>query len=60
MASELRVNTLKDASGNNSIGMSLLQGAVQSRGHDRMALAQSLHRDSFNVVVSLDNGQVAL
>ena len=32
MASELRVNTLKDASGNNSIGMSYVAEGTQVRG----------------------------
>ena len=32
MASELRVNTLKDASGNNSVGMSMLHRVVRNSG----------------------------
>ena len=34
MASELRVNTLKDASGNNSIATSFVaNGSAKARGH---------------------------
>ena len=34
MASELKVNTLKDASGNNSVGMSYVAEVQQKRGCD--------------------------
>ena len=49
MASELRVNTLKDASGNNSVAMSLLQRVVQKRGIASDA-AGTLTDDSFNSI----------
>ena len=36
MASELRVNTLKDASGNNSVARLLLHRVVRRRGYALM------------------------
>ena len=56
MASELRVNTLKDASGNNSIGLSYVaEGAAKAwmslNGTGTIAL-----RDSFNISGVVDNG----
>jgi hypothetical protein len=56
MASELRVNTLKDASGNNSIGMSYVaEGSAKAwvnfNGTGTVAV-----RDSFSVSGVTDNG----
>jgi len=54
MASELRVNTLKDASGNNSIGMSYV-----SQGSAKVWLltnAGAAAPDSLNVASMTDNG----
>ena len=48
MASELRVNTLKDASGNNSIGMSTVAGGV-SKSFVNFDMAGTTARDSFNL-----------
>ena len=57
MASELRVNTLKDASGNNSVGMSTVaEGSAKSwyclQGSDTFAI-----KDSFNTASATDNGE---
>ena len=54
MASELRVNTLKDASGNNSTAMSTInQGTAKAwvQATDAAALT-----DSFNISGGTDNG----
>ena len=56
MASELRVNTLKDASGNNSVAMSYVaEGTAKSwvnlNGSGTIAI-----RDSLNVASLTDNG----
>ena len=56
MASELRVNTLKDASGNNSVGMSYVaEGTAKSwsliNGTGTIAV-----RDTFNVASITDGG----
>ena len=56
MASELRVNTLKDASGNNSIGMSYVaEGSAKAwvsfNGTSTLSVG-----DSFNVSSVTDNG----
>ncbi len=48
MASELRVNTLKDASGNNSIGMSTVAGGV-SKSFVSFSMASTTAKDSFNL-----------
>jgi len=60
MASELRVNTLKDASGNNSIGMSYVaEGSAKAwanfdgSGGDGSTISA---RDSFNFSSVADNG----
>ena len=60
MASELRVNTLKDASGNNSIGMSYVaEGSAKSwinfNGQTGTFDGGQV-RDSFNVASQVDNG----
>ena len=56
MASELRVNTLKDASGNNSVAMQYVaEGSAKAwlsyKGTDTVAI-----RDSFNISGVVDNG----
>lgn len=57
MASELRVNTLKDASGNNSIGLSYVaEGSTKSWVNYDMTGTPSA-RDSFNHSSITDNGQ---
>ena len=53
MASELRVNTLKDASGNNSVGMSTVAGGsakvwVHYNGTGTIAVYDSLNVSSLN------------
>jgi len=55
MASELRVNTLKDASGNNSVGMTYVAGGsakmwVNFNGESTLAI-----RDDLNVTSVTDN-----
>jgi len=61
MASELRVNTLKDASGNNSVGMSYVaQGSTKAwinfNGETVTAAADLTGvRDSFNIASLVDN-----
>ena len=55
MASELRVNTLKDASGNNSVATSTVaQGSAKAWAQQDGAAATA--RDSFNVASILDEG----
>ena len=59
MASELRVNTLKDASGNNSIGMSYVaEGSCKSwvSVNGVGSAGSTLMNDSFNVSSDTDNG----
>ena len=61
MASELRVNTLKDASGNNSIATSFVaQGSAKSwlslDGTATFDSSDTEIRDSFNVDSTVDNG----
>ena len=55
MASELRVDTLKDSSGNNSVGMSTVAGSAKAwidfNGSGTIAA-----RDSFNNASLTDNG----
>ena len=56
MASELRVNTLKDASGNNSIGMSYVaEGSAKAWGHVSASGSTTLD-GSFNYASVTDNG----
>ena len=55
MASELRVNTLKDASGNNSVTTSTVaQGSAKAWAQQAGAAATA--RDSFNVASITDEG----
>ena len=50
MASELRVNTLKDASGNNSIATSFVAGgSAKSYGYAQQRTATVELKDSFNM-----------
>ena len=56
MASELRVNTLKDAAGNNSVGMTYVAGGsakawVNFNGESTLSV-----RDSLNIGSVTDNG----
>jgi len=55
MASELRVNTLKDASGNNSIATSFVAGGSAKAWFDKSADGTSL-LDSFNISSLDDDG----
>ena len=61
MASELRVNTLKDASGNNSIGLSYVaEGSakcwVQFEGSSLSGTGTTGVNDSFNLTSMTDDG----
>ena len=56
MASELRVNTLKDASGNNSVGMSYVaEGSAKAWCHCDMD-GDDAFQQSFNFASITDNG----
>ena len=56
MASELRVNTLKDASGNNSIATSFIAGGSAKMWADVDMTGTATLDDSFNVTGITDNG----
>ena len=56
MASELRVNTLKDASGNNSVGMSTVAEGSAKAWINMNGTGTPAARDSFNVGSITDNG----
>ena len=56
MASELRVNTLKDASGNNSIGMSYVAEGSAKVWINFNGTGTIATRDSFNVTSITDGG----
>jgi len=56
MASELRVNTLKDASGNNSVGMSTVAEGTAKVIWDLDGTGTIALQDSFNVSSAVDNG----
>ena len=56
MASELRVNTLKDASGNNSIGMSYVAEGSSKMWINFNGTGTIAARDSFNFTSLTDNG----
>ena len=57
MASELRVNTLKDASGNNSVGMSVIyEGTNKAWAIIDTNTATTATTDSNNVSSTTDNG----
>ena len=54
MASELRVNTLKDAAGNNSVGLTYVaKGTAKAWVY---AEADAVRTDSFNMSSSTDHG----
>jgi|TARA_A100000171_G_scaffold46930_1_gene52321 hypothetical protein len=55
MASELRVNTLKDASGNNSIATSFVAGG-SAKAWSNYSGSGTTFRDSFNCASATDNG----
>ena len=55
MASELRVNTLKDASGNNSVALSVVTGGV-AKAFNAYDFNTDTQRDSFNVSSTTDRG----
>lgn len=56
MASELRVNTLKDASGNNSVAMSTVAEGSAKAWVNLNGSGTIASRDSFNVSSNTDNG----
>ena len=56
MASELRVNTLKDAAGNNSIATSFVAGGSAKAWVDFNGTGTVAIRDSFSVSSITDNG----
>ena len=56
MASELRVNTLKDASGNNSIGMSYVAEGTAKAWLNFTGVTTTASRDSFNISSLTDAG----
>jgi len=56
MASELRVNTLKDASGNNSVGMSYVAEGSGKEWHYFDGNTSNTIRDSFNLSSVTDQG----
>lgn len=56
MASELRVNTLKDAAGNNSVGMSFVANGSAKAWVNFNGTGTIASRDSFNVTSLDDNG----
>jgi hypothetical protein len=58
MASELRVNTLKDASGNNSIATSFVAGG-SAKAWSMVQSDQSTQNDSLNVSSVSDQGSGA-
>ena len=55
MASELRVNTLKDASGNNSVGMSFVAEGTAKAWMSFNGTGSAALRDSFNPSSLTDN-----
>ena len=56
MASELRVNTLKDASGNNSIATSFVAGGSAKAWVNFNGTGTAAIRDSLNTASLTDNG----
>ena len=56
MASELRVNTLKDAAGNNSVGMSYVAEGTAKQWSYVNDTGTSVIIDSFNTTSWTDNG----
>ena len=56
MASELRVNTLKDASGNNSVATSVVSNGTAKAWVNLTQVTTTSARDSYNVASLTDNG----
>tara|TARA_X000001388_G_scaffold71887_1_gene62021 strand:- start:29 stop:424 length:396 start_codon:yes stop_codon:yes gene_type:complete len=56
MASELRVNTLKDASGNNSVATSVVFNGSAKAWVNFTGVSSTSPRDSFNVASLTDSG----
>jgi len=56
MASELRVDTLKDSSGNNSVGMAYVAGGSAKAWINFNGTGTIASRDSFSVSSISDNG----
>ena len=56
MASELRVDTLKDSSGNNSVGMAYVSGGSAKAWVNFDGTGTNASRDSLNVSGLVDNG----
>ena len=56
MASELRVNTLKDASGNNSVATSFVAGGSLKAWRKYTTVTTTANTDSFNFSTITDNG----
>ena len=56
MASELRVNTLKDASGNNSVALSTVANGSAKAWIDYKGTSTNSIRDSLNFASVSDNG----
>ena len=56
MASELRVDTLKDSSGNNSVGMAYVAGGSAKGWGQLTSISTTAMQDSLNVASVTDNG----
>ena len=57
MASELRVDTLKDSSGNNSVGMAYVSGgSAKAWVHFNASTGAPVTQDSFNLASITDSG----
>ena len=56
MASELRVNTLKDASGNNSVATSVVFNGIPKAWNNVNMVGTAAVRDSYNFSGFTDNG----
>ena len=56
MASELRVDTLKDSSGNNSVGMAYVSGGSAKAWIDYKGTSTNAVQDSLNITSVTDNG----
>ena len=55
MASELRVDTLKDSSGNNSVGMAYVSGGSAKGWGQLTSISTTAMQDSLNVASVTDN-----
>jgi len=56
MASELRVDTLKDSSGSNSVGMAYVAGGSAKGWGQLTSISTTAMQDSLNVASVTDNG----